>query len=160
MDNPSEDGVGLEVISPVFRNGAPIPPQYTCIGHNVNPPINIINTPDKTQSLVLVMHDPDAPGSDYLHWLVWDIPPSTESIAVNSVPVGAVQGLNDAGESSYMGPCPPAGSGIHHYKFDFYALDSPLNLASGSSMQDVIKAMKGRVLDSYILTGSFYITKD
>ncbi len=145
---------GLQVISSVFREGAPIPQQYTCKGQNVNPPFNIFNTPAGTQSLALVMHDPDAPGGDFLHWLVWDIPPSTESVAVNSVPVGARQGVNGSNETAYTGPCPPAGSGIHHYVFDFYALDTTLDLPSGSTLPDVIKAMRGHILDHAALTGT------
>jgi Raf kinase inhibitor-like YbhB/YbcL family protein len=146
---------GLDIISPVFRHGSPIPPQYTCRGQNVNPPINIFNVADGTLSLTLIMHDPDAPGGDYLHWLVWDIPPGTESIPVNSVPIGAVQGKNGSGQTGYTGPCPPAGSGTHHYIFDFYALDTTLNLPSGSGIQDVIKAQAGHVLDHCELVGLF-----
>lgn len=145
---------GLEIISSVFRDGSPIPVQYTCKGQNVNPPLNIFNVPKSTQSLTLVMHDPDAPSGDYLHWLVWDILPSTESIAVNSVPVGAMQGQNDSGQTGYMGPCPPAG-GPHRYIFDFYALDTTLDLPAGSKFTDVIKAQKGHVLAHSALTGTF-----
>jgi Raf kinase inhibitor-like YbhB/YbcL family protein len=155
MEDPRPQHSKFEILSPVFRDGADIPPQYTCRGQNVNPPINILFTPKGTQSLTLVMHDPDAVGGDYLHWLVWDIPPSTESIPVNSIPVGAVQGKNGAGKNSYTGPCPPKGSGTHHYIFDFYALDTTLDLPSESGIEEVIKAQKGHVLDHTALTGLF-----
>lgn len=145
----------MEIISPVFRAGTPIPQQYTCRGQNVNPPLNIFNVPEGTQSLTLIMHDPDAVSGDFLHWLVWDIPPNTESIPVNSVPVGALQGQNGRGESVYMGPCPPAGSGTHNYVFDFYALDTTLDLPAGSAIGDVIKAQAGHVLDHCELIGTF-----
>jgi|SRR5581483_9329792 len=145
----------LEIISPVFRHGSPIPRQYTCRGQNVNPPLNIFDAPKGTESLTLIMHDPDAVSGDYLHWLIWDIPPSTESIPVNSVPIGAVQGQNGSGQTGYTGPCPPAGGGTHHYIFDFYALDTTLDLPANSTIEDVIKAQKGRVLDHYALTGTF-----
>ncbi|HET6864100.1 MAG TPA: YbhB/YbcL family Raf kinase inhibitor-like protein [Candidatus Saccharimonadales bacterium] len=145
----------MEIISPVFRDGQAIPMQYSCSGQNVNPPITIFNVPKNTQSLTLVMHDPDAPSGDYLHWLLWDIPPSTESIAVNSVPIGAVQGTNDSGETGYAGPCPPAGSGAHKYIFDFYALDNTLDLPAGAKIADVIVAQKGHMLDHCALTGTF-----
>ncbi len=145
----------MEIISPVFRDGQPIPIQYTCAGQNVNPPLNIFSPPKGTQSLTLILHDPDAPSGDYLHWLIWDIPPSTESIPVNSVPIGAVQGVNDSGQAGYMGPCPPAGSGPHKYIFDFYALDTTLDLPAGAKISDVIKAQKGHVLDHVSLTGTF-----
>jgi len=149
----AEDNQGLEIISPVFRNGSSIPPQYTCRGQNVNPPMNIFDVPAGTQSLTLIMHDPDAVSGDYLHWLVWDIPPGTESIPVNSVPVGAVQGQNGGGQTGYTGPCPPKGTGTHHYIFDFYALDTTLDLPNGSGIQDVIKAQAGHVLDHCELVG-------
>jgi Raf kinase inhibitor-like YbhB/YbcL family protein len=100
------------------------------------------------------MHDPDAPGGDFLHWLVWDIPPSTESINVNSVPIGAIQGTNSAGKASYMGPCPPAGP-AHHYHFDFYALDTTIDLQSGSNQDEVTKAMKDHILERAGLVGTF-----
>lgn len=154
MENATATAERLEIISPVFRDGAPIPLQYTCEGQNVNPPLNIFNPPLKTQSLTLVMHDPDAVSGDYLHWLVFDIPPKTDTISVNSVPVGALQGLNDSGKAGYSGPCPPQGTGIHRYIFDFYALDNLLNLSPSSTIQDVIKAMKGHVLDHTALTGT------
>jgi len=153
-ENTDDDGPAkLEIISPVFRNDCPIPPQYTCRGQNVNPPINIFNVPKGTESLTLIMHDPDAVSGDFLHWLMWDIPPSTESIAVNSVPIGARQGINGAGQPGYTGPCPPQGTGTHHYIFDFYALDTTLDLPDNSGIEDVIKAQKGHVLNHGDLIG-------
>lgn len=149
----------MEIISPVFRDGQSIPMQYSCTGQNVNPPLTIFNVPKAAQSLTLIMHDPDAPGGDYLHWLMWDIPPSTESIPVNSVPIGAVQGTTDFDEAKYNGPCPPAGSPAHKYIFDFYALDTTLNLPAGAHIADVIKAQKGHVLDHFALTGTYQIQK-
>jgi Raf kinase inhibitor-like YbhB/YbcL family protein len=143
----------MEIISPVFRSGGVIPPPYTCIGQNVNPPLNFLNAPPKTQSFALIMHDPDAPSGDYLHWLVWDIPPSIDFIGVNSVSVGAVQGQNDAGKATYMGPCPPHGT--HRYVFDLYALDTMLNLPTGSTLDNVKAALAGHVIEQASLSGSF-----
>lgn len=145
----------FQLMSPAFRDGANIPPQYTCKGQNVSPPLNIINCDPQTQSLALVMHDPDAPAGDYVHWLMWDVPSSTETIAANSVPVGAVQGLNSNDGVGYMGPCPPPGSGAHRYMFELYCLDSSLGLESGASREQLQKAMRGHVLDSFTLTGLF-----
>lgn len=145
----------LEVICTVFRDGGTIPKQYTCRGRNVNPPLNILNVPEGTVSLVLIMHDPDAVGGDYVHWLMWDIPSGTEVISVNSVPIGAIQGKNSAGKNSYTGPCPPKGTGIHNYIFDFYALSTSLNLPSDSTFDSVIKSQKEHVLDHASLSGLF-----
>ncbi len=147
---------GFQLVSAVFRNGANIPTPYTCKGQNVNPPFNIIHVPLEAKSLALIMHDPDAVNGDFTHWLVWDIPPGTESIAPNSVPVGAIQGLNDAGESKYIGPCPPGGTGIHTYNFELYALDQNLTKLDRRTTRDQLqKAMSGHILSRSILTGLF-----
>jgi Raf kinase inhibitor-like YbhB/YbcL family protein len=154
MDRTAKDE-SLEIVSAVFRDGNPIPPQYTCKGQNVNPPINILNAPKATQSITLIMHDPDATSGDFLHWLVWDIPPGTENISVNSVPIGARQGANGAGQTGYTGPCPPQGTGTHRYLFDFYALDTTLDLPDNAKQEDVIQAQKGHVLAHAVLMGTF-----
>jgi Raf kinase inhibitor-like YbhB/YbcL family protein len=143
----------LEIISPVFRDGSAIPRQYSCKGQNVNPPLVIFNVPLKAQSLVLIMHDPDAVSGDFLHWLVYDIPPGTESIAVNDVPIGAVQGRNGRGQNQYTGPCPPQGTATHRYIFDIYALDNSTNLPSGSPRARLETAIKGHVIQKATLTG-------
>jgi len=146
---------GLEIISPVFRDGAAIPRQYSCKGQNVNPPLTFFNVPPKSQSLALIMHDPDAGGGDFLHWIIWDIPPATESIAVNDVPIGAIQGRNGSGENKYTGPCPPKGTGSHRYIFELYALDNSSNLPSGSARAQLETAIKDHILDKATLTGIF-----
>lgn len=143
----------MQIISPVFRQGSLIPPQYTCVGQNVSPPLNILEVPANTKSLVLIMHDPDAPAGDYVHWTIWDIPPSTETIAANSVPVGAIQGVNSNGENKYMGPCPP--SGTHRYMFDLYAVDAPLNLSASTDRDDLVQAMQGHIIEKATLGGTF-----
>lgn len=143
----------LEIISPVFRNGAPIPPQYTCKGQNVSPPLTFMDVPKKAQSLALIMHDPDAPVGDYVHWTIWDIATNTEMIAANSVPVGAIQGLNSNNESKYMGPCPP--SGTHRYIFALYALDKTLGLPGSTTRDQLIKAIEGHIIEKHALTGTF-----
>jgi Raf kinase inhibitor-like YbhB/YbcL family protein len=146
---------GLQIISPVFREGAQVPEQYTCRGQNINPPLNFFNVPAQSQSLVLIMHDPDAPVGDYTHWLVWDMSTTTETIAANSVPVGALQGVNSSNKEGYVGPCPPAGTGTHHYIFELYALDKTLGLPAGSNRGALAHAMQGHVLAEAKLAGIF-----
>jgi hypothetical protein len=148
----------MQIISPAFRDGAPIPPQYTCKGPNVNPPLNILEVPASTKSLALIMHDPDAPIGDYVHWTIWDMPPTTETIAANSVPVGAIQGLNSSGENKYTGPCPP--SGIHRYIFDLYALNSALSLPAATDRGALLNALKDRIIELSALTGTFGAQND
>ena len=143
----------MQIISPVFREGAGIPPQYSCKGQNVSPPLCFMDVPKKAKSLALIVYDPDAPGGDYVHWTMWDIPAGTEAIAANSVPVGAVQGVNSNSKNSYMGPCPP--SGTHRYMFELYALDASLGLPSETKRDQLKKAMEGHILEQHTLSGNF-----
>lgn len=156
MDNQSSAAdSNLSLASQEFKDGEQIPGQYSCKGQNVNPPLNVSGVPAGAKSLALILHDPDAVGGDFVHWLVWDIPTSTGSITVNSVPEGAVQGQNGGGQNKYMGPCPPAGTGTHHYKFELYALDKTLGLKAGADRDQLQKAMNGHILAQHILTGLF-----
>ena len=131
----------LRITSPVFKNNEFIPSNYTCDGDDVNPPLHIQGLPQETQSLVLIVDDPDAPMGTWDHWVVWNIPPAGK-IEENGIP--GVEGLNDFGRHSYGGPSPP--SGTHRYFFKVYALDTKLNLDENSRKKDVEEAMEGHIL--------------
>ncbi len=145
----------LALASQAFADGASIPAQYTCKGQDISPPLTIMGAPAGAKSLALIMHDPDAASGDFVHWTVWDVPISTGTIAANSVPDGAVQGQNGGGQNKYMGPCPPAGTGVHRYMFELYALDKILGLKSGAGRDQLQYAMTGHILDQHNLTGLF-----
>jgi Raf kinase inhibitor-like YbhB/YbcL family protein len=97
---------------------------FGCTGGNVSPELKWTNAPAGTKSFALMVHDPDAPtGSGWWHWVVYNIPASATSIAAGGpLPSGAVEGKTDFGKAGYGGPCPPAGSGDHHYNFTLFAL--------------------------------------
>lgn len=143
----------MKITSPAFADKQMIPQKYTGDDEDVNPPLQISDPPAGTQGLVLIVDDPDAPSGDWVHWLVWNINPETKLIAENESPQGAAQGTNDFGKQNYGGPCPP--SGIHHYQFKIYALDTLLNLPSSSRKKDLEKAMEGHVLDKEMLIGLY-----
>lgn len=145
----------LQLTSPAFKEGAAIPVTYSCKGQNISPPLTISGTPYGTKSLALILHDPDAPSGDFLHWTVWNIAPGTTSIAENSVPDAAVQGTIGSGKIGYFGPCPP--SGTHRYIFELYALDNTLSLLAGASRQELIDAMDGHTLAQTALTGTYSV---
>jgi Raf kinase inhibitor-like YbhB/YbcL family protein len=115
--------------------------KYTCDGEAVNPPINVGNIPHGTQSLALIVEDPDAPGGTYDHWIVWNITPAS-GISENSNP--GISGNNSSDKTGYHPPCPPDGS--HRYFFHVYALDSELQLAPGSKKSELKRAMKNHLL--------------
>lgn len=118
-------------------------PEYTADGKNINPPVTFSEIPDDAKSLILVMDDFDAPGGRFIHWLLYNIPPSTLQILDGQTPAGAIEGINDFGKSGYGGPQPP--SGTHHYHIRLIVLDAVLDLPEGSNYKQVEDAMDGHV---------------
>lgn len=148
----------MRITSPAFDTDTPIPDRYTCTGEDINPPLEIANTPDGTESLVLIVDDPDAPDPAaptvvWEHWIVWNVDPATSAIAAGEVPAGAVQGTNSWVRTGYGGPCPPVGT--HRYFFKLYALDTTLALGKTSIKADVEAAMQGHVLAQADLIGLY-----
>jgi Raf kinase inhibitor-like YbhB/YbcL family protein len=143
----------LKISSAVFENNGNIPQKYTCDGKDVNPPLKIENVPPAAKSLVLIVDDPDAPMGMWVHWVVWNIDPKMGEIKENTVPKGALQGINDFRKHDYGGPCPP--SGTHRYFFKLYALDSLLNLSTNSRKTDIEKAMKGHIIAQAEIIGLY-----
>jgi len=148
------DSNSIKLTSSAFNNGESIPVQFTCKGENISPPLNIVDAPPDAKSLALIMHDPDAPVGDFLHWLMWDLPANTQSIGAGTVPVGAVQGPTGFNKNEYGGPCPPKGSGTHRYIFELYALDTSLGLPANTSREKLQEAMKGHILQQAELMGT------
>ncbi len=163
---------GMRITSSAFSSGGQIPTKYTADGENISPPLTIENIPDNTASLVIIMDDPDAPGSTFTHWLLWNIVPplvgvpEVEPVTSINIPENippaeivevldtARQGTNDFGEIGYGGPSPPPGS-PHHYHFTAYALDTLLDLEPGATRDQLEAAMKGHVLDQAVLVGVY-----
>jgi hypothetical protein len=133
-----------------FEPNGRIPGKYTCTGKNINPELMIKGIPSGTKSLVLIMDDPDATNGTFDHWIMWNIPVQ-DKIGEDSAP--GVQGKNGKGENKYTGPCPP--SGVHHYHFKLYAIDSMLDLAEGANKKQVMKAMEGHLLERAELIGLY-----
>ncbi len=140
-------------IKSIFEHGERIPKKYTADGINVNPSLEISNIPKDAKSLVLIIDDPDAPSGDWVHWIVWNISPSTTLIKENSVPLNSIQGINNFGTNNYKGPSPP--SGTHRYMFKLYALNIILNLPRTSEKKDVEIAMQKHIIDKAILQGNY-----
>src|SRR5437899_918563 len=142
----------MKITSSAFPEGGTIPSKFTCDGSDTSPPLQITGVPSEAKSLVLIADDPDAPGGLFTHWLVWNIPPQTNSIGEGSAPKG-LQGTNDFGKSGYGAPCPP--SGVHRYYFRVFALDRELDLRSGAKRSQLDAAMKGHVIAQGELIGRY-----
>jgi Raf kinase inhibitor-like YbhB/YbcL family protein len=143
----------MKLTSSAIEQNQPIPAKYTCDGVNHHPPLAFSQVPEGAQSLALVVEDPDAPTKVFTHWLVYDIPPSTQLIPEQEVPRDSTEGVNDFGTRGYKGPCPP--SGTHHYYFKLFALDTELALPEGTRKEDVLAKMKGHVIASAELVGTY-----
>jgi len=115
----------MRLTSPAFGNHEVIPARYTCDSADVSPPLAWWDAPPETRSFALVCVDPDAPSGDFYHWAVYDIPADNTYLPEHYPADGAVsaQGRNDFQRKGYGGPCPPRGHGMHHYRFQLFALD-------------------------------------
>lgn len=151
--------MNFEVSSTVFGNGAYIPKKYTGEGADVSPPLRWNNPPAAVKSFALICDDPDAPVGTWVHWVLFNLPPSLTDLPEalpkeGSLPNGARQGMNDFKRLGYGGPMPPRGSD-HRYFFKLYALDAMLSLPAGANKADVVKAMAPHVLGQAELMGRY-----
>ena len=149
----------FELTSTAFKEGEPIPQKYSCKGEDISPPLAWGDPPEGTQSLALIMDDPDAPAGTWVHWIVFNLPAEVRDLPEN-MPTGmkfgdvaATFGLNSWGRNAYGGPCPP--SGTHRYFFKLYALDMTLSLNAEVKKGTVESAMDGHVLAQTELMGIF-----
>ena len=144
-------GTAMQLTSTAFDNEGMIPTKYTCDGEGASPPLSIVDLPETTRTLVLIVEDPDAPRGTYDHWVAYDIP-VTMAIGEGVKALGTA-GTNSAGSTGYQPPCPP--SGTHRYRFTVYAMSGPLALAPGASKSEVLAAIDGRVLADATLIGRY-----
>jgi Raf kinase inhibitor-like YbhB/YbcL family protein len=148
--------------SPSFTDGGSIPIRHTCEGADVSPPLEWAGLPAGTRSLALVVDDPDAPDPKaprmtWVHWVLYDLPPSAtalaEAVARDALPAGTHQGVNDWKRTGYGGPCPPIGR--HRYFFKLYALDVALGDLGAPTKARLEAAMKGHVLGEARVVGTY-----
>jgi len=149
----------MALTSSAFKEGQPIPSQYTCDGKNISPPLTWNGAPAGTASLAIIVDDPDAPMGVWTHWVLFNLPPDSSDLPEGAAQSesalhSAVQGRNDFKRLGYGGPCPPAGK-QHRYFFKTYALDITLNLAPGATSKEVQAAMTKHILAEGQLMGTY-----
>ena len=152
----------LTLSSIAFANGANMPLIHTCDGSDVSPPLSWSGLPPATRSLALIVDDPDAPDpaapqTTWVHWLLYNLPPSNsglpQGVTAHALPAGTRAGLNDWQRTGYGGPCPPIGR--HRYFFKLYALDNVLPDLANPSKAALEKAMHGHIIDQTELIGRY-----
>lgn len=143
----------ITVTSNAFQDGRPIPKRFTCDGDSTSPQVAWRGVPKDAKALALVIDDPDASNGTFVHWLLVDMGPETTKVEAGSVPSGAVQAENGAGDASYTGPCPP--SGTHHYRFTIYALKARTGLDDGASTETALGAVRKAAIAQGRLVGTY-----
>jgi Raf kinase inhibitor-like YbhB/YbcL family protein len=154
--------MSLTITSTAFAGNCAIPALYTCEGKDLSPPVAWSGVPARAKSLALIVDDPDAPDPaapkmTWVHWVLYDIPPSVtglaEAVKPAALPFGTREGRNDFGRTAYGGPCPPIGR--HRYFFKLYALDTALPDLKQPTKAALEKAMQGHVLAQATLIGTY-----
>ncbi len=148
---PETEEALFTISSSAFAAGENIPVVHTCDGQNMSPPLVWGQGPAGTASFALIMDDPDASVGVFTHWVVYNLPPDSRSLAEGiakdtALAGGVIQGKNGIGRIGYLGPCPPKGSSPHHYNFTLYALDKSLDIGAEATKDQVLQAMEGHVL--------------
>lgn len=143
----------MKITSSAFEDRQQIPPQYTCNGDNINPPLEFSGIPHGTKSLVLIVDDPDAPIGTFVHWVVYNISPELREVRENSIPDDGVEGMSSFGKKGYGGPCPP--SGVHRYFFKLYALNKTLSIEGVADKDTILKNIEGAIIAQSELAGLY-----
>ena len=163
-----EDTAVLTITSPVIEDGGAIPIVFSCDGDNLSPEVVFAGVPAGTSSLALTVIDPD--GGDWVHWIVWNIPPDSTGISEGAragatLPDGSMQALNDFGPvfdfgdpfpggapvkiTGWDGPCP--GTQTHSYVFTLYALTGTIDLPGASNAADILAAIAAARADGSLI---------
>jgi len=150
---PKHVAQSMKLTSSAFANEEKISVIYTCDGQKIHPPFSISGIPDGTKSLAMIVDDPDAPAGTFTHWIIWNIDPTAVDITAGQVPQRSIEGINSAGSTGYVPPCPPSGS--HRYFFTLFAVDTTIGLDGKSKKADLENAMKGHIIEQTNLIGTF-----
>lgn len=154
--------MSISISSAAFGEGERIAPKYTCDAQDVSPPLAWAGVPDGTESLALIVDDPDAPDPAapkmiWVHWVLYNLPADSAGLAeatlAESLPPGTLEGTNDWKQTGYRGPCPPIGE--HRYFFKLYALDVALPDLGLPAKDELLEAMEGHVLAEAVLMGTY-----
>ena len=164
-------GPALTVTTSAWPDGGEVPQKHAGRGGNVSPAFefswvqggNTVDPPATLASYAIIFHDienaPRGGEPDTLHWMIWDIPGAAkgipEGLPMGDLPDGSRQTTTNVGRGAYFGP--GAGPGpFHHYVFEFYALDTKLNLPNTSTRAQVLAAMDGHYVGKAAFVGRFH----
>ena len=141
----------MSLTSTDLSDGAPMPTQHIyprCGGRNISPQLAWKGAPSATQSFALTMIDLDVMPAQWSHWVVVNLP-----VTVHSMPADAKAVQSNFGDAAYAGPCPPAGTGLHHYRFTIWALPvASLDLTADEKATELTARLSKLALEHASLT--------
>jgi Raf kinase inhibitor-like YbhB/YbcL family protein len=158
---------GFVLQSSAFKAGDTLPTENTCAvtgtaGSGSSPPLSWSGAPANTRAYAIVEQDMDVPppNGPVVHWLIYNIPATLSSLEpglpqVETLPNGAMQGVNALRSLGYIGSCPPPGAAPHHYVFQLFALDGPLTVRPQPTIVDLQAALQGHILAQTSLGATF-----
>ena len=148
----------MKLTSPAFKNKGEIPEIHALNYGNKIPEFNCEDAPNNTLSLAMIIDDPDAKkvpkklggqGKIWVHYTAWNMVNNAGGMIVPDT----VEGMTSFQRTGYDGPAPPDKE--HTYRFSIFALDTKLGLDSKATKTDLMKAMKGHILEQDTLLGTF-----
>jgi Raf kinase inhibitor-like YbhB/YbcL family protein len=147
----------LKISSPAFADKGQMAAKYSCDGEGVNPPLTFSNVPPRTQSLALIVEDPDIPeqfksqipSGVFDHWLIWDIAADSKGFAEGA----EKRGINAAGQPGFFPACPP--DRAHRYFFKLFALDKKLTGIAIKNKADLQGVMAGHIIQQAEMIGMY-----
>ena len=157
--SPCASASAMELTSGDIAPGAQIAAAQIyprCGGRNISPALGWSGAPAGTKSLVLTMIDMDVKPAEWSHWIVVDLPPSTTTLPRGTahLPAGAKAIVSNFGDAFYDGPCPPNGTGVHHYRFTIWAMPSAkTEIANDAKANEVADKLAKTAFASASLTG-------
>jgi len=93
----------MKLLSNDIKNNELMDKKFSYRAENISPHLKWEDIPDKTKSFAMICNDPDAPGGDWTHWAMINIPKN-----INEIPQGkTIAGIeleNDFGKKGYGGP--------------------------------------------------------
>jgi|SRR5690348_15372509 len=150
----------MELTSADIRGGSVVPKEqvYTrCGGGNLSPALSWTGVPPKAKSVAVTLIDNSVPPSNWSHWIVVNLPPTTTSLAkgISKLPSGTAQIETNFGDAKYDGPCPPRGSGAHRYEFTVWALKTTPTIRPNEAATSVVQKLQAAAISKASLTATY-----
>jgi hypothetical protein len=165
----------LWVTTTAWQDGGEVPLRNAGRGENKSPAFEFhwnlgtqpTTAPGTLKTYAVIFHDiensTNQTTTDTLHWSAFNIPGTAkglpEGLGPGDLPDGTRNGPGIAARGgnpgAYFGPGAGAGP-IHHYVFEFYALDTKLDLPANTTREELLKAMDGHVVGKAAWFGRFH----